>query len=180
MAKNDRDDDSAVFRQAMAGVKPLGKGSKAPGDSTPRARKKSPPPPPKSVVLNASALKRFDDRRNAPTVDGSTAIEYFHHSLPYRDRTRLKKGQLDIEASIDLHGMTLETARDAFSIFLHQAQQQHYRCIKIIHGKGSTDAPPVLKNAVYQWLPQSPAVLGYCSARSKDGGTGAVYVLLRS
>ncbi|MFI4955915.1 MAG: Smr/MutS family protein [Gammaproteobacteria bacterium] len=164
--------DDELFRQAMQGVKPLGKGSKAPDDHLPPARKKSPAPP-------TLSLKRYYDRPNAPAVSGNTVLDFCDPSLPYRDRRRLKKGQIPIEASLDLHGMTLETARGAFSLFLAKAQANHYRCVHVIHGKGKDDAPPVLKNGVYQWLPQSACVLAYCSAQPKDGGTGAVYVLLR-
>jgi DNA-nicking Smr family endonuclease len=174
-----KDNESTLFRQAMEGVKPLGKGSKAPADDSPRPRKKSPAREPQRMALSGNALKQFDDRRNAPTVDGNSSVEFFQRSVPYRERSRLKKGQIDIEASLDLHGMTLETARHAFSVFLNEAQTHHWRCIKIIHGKGHHDAPPVLKNAVCKWLPQSPAVLGYASARAKEGGTGAILVLLK-
>ena len=164
--------DDELFRQAMHGVKPLGKGSKAPDDHLPPARKKGPAP-------TALSLKRYMDRPNAPEVLGDTVLDYCDASLPYRERRRLKRGLIAIEATLDLHGMTLEAAREAFSIFLTTAQANAYRCVKLIHGKGHHDAPPVLKNAVYQWLPQSECVLAYCSAQRKDGGTGAVYVLLR-
>lgn len=172
--KSIKDEDSALFRQAMQGVKPLGKGSKAPDDCLPPpARKKSP------VFPTLSLKKHYHDRPNAPVVAGSTVLDYCDPSLPYRDRRRFKKGQIPIEASLDLHGMTLEAARDAFSTFLTAAVSKQQRCIRIVHGKGHHDSPPVLKNGVYQWLPQSSAVLAYCSAQPKDGGTGAVYVLLK-
>lgn len=174
MTKPIKDEDSALFRQAMQGVKPLGKGSKAPDDTLPPpARKKSP------VIPVMSLKKHYHDRPNAPTVSGATVLDYCHASLPHRDRRRLKRGQIPIDASLDLHGLTLEAARSAFSDFIAKAQAQQCRCIRIVHGKGHHDTPPVLKNGVYQWLPQSDIVLAYCSAQPKDGGTGAVYVLLR-
>jgi DNA-nicking Smr family endonuclease len=53
--------------------------------------------------------------------------------------------------------------------------------VRIIHGKGhgSHQRKPVLKGKVDHWLRQRRDVLAFCSARQADGGTGAVYVLLR-
>ena len=65
--------------------------------------------------------------------------------------------------------------------FLRTARLEGKRCLKIIHGKGlSSDAKlPVLKGKVDSWLRRKGEVLAYCSARPDDGGTGAVYVLLK-
>ena len=55
------------------------------------------------------------------------------------------------------------------------------RCVRIVHGKGlsSEGKLPVLKVKVNSWLRQKDDVLAFCSARPQDGGTGAVYVLLK-
>jgi DNA-nicking Smr family endonuclease len=55
-------------------------------------------------------------------------------------------------------------------------------CVRVIHGKGRRSGPrgPVLKNVVNQWLQRNGDVLAFGSARSIDGGSGAVYVLLRT
>ncbi len=171
------DEEGALFRQAMEGVKPLGKASKAPDDHRSATQRKRSIPD--DMAMKRTPRRAFADLPNATLVRGSSAVEFFHRSLPYRDRTRLKKGQIPIDANLDLHGMTLEVAREAFSTFLQRAQANAWRCVRIIHGKGGADTPPVLKNAVIQWLPQSPCVLAYCSARGQEGGTGALYVLIR-
>jgi DNA-nicking Smr family endonuclease len=56
-----------------------------------------------------------------------------------------------------------------------------YTCVRIVHGKGLRSGPngPVLKQRVDQWLRRFEAVLAFVSARQADGGTGAVYVLLK-
>lgn len=178
MGKNnptDKGDDATLFREAMRGVKPLGKGSKAPDDvARPVIRK------PASVLSGHLLKKHYEDKPNAKAVAGEAFIDYYHSSLPHRERRRLKRGQIPTEADLDLHGMTLAQAREAFVQFLTNAQARQYRCVKIIHGKGALDAVPVLKNAVYQWLPQSDAVLAFCSAQRRDGGAGALYVLMRA
>jgi DNA-nicking Smr family endonuclease len=86
-----------------------------------------------------------------------------------------------LEAELDLHGLTLAKAEPTLSQFLEQCQEQKIRCVRIIHGKGwgSRDNKPVLKSKLNHWLRQSDAVLAFCSATIEDGGTGALYVLLK-
>ena len=82
---------------------------------------------------------------------------------------------------LDLHGMTVAEARPMLAEFIADSRQQRLRCVRIIHGKGfrSASAQPVLKGLVNNWLRQHDGVLAFCSARPADGGTGAVYVLLK-
>ena len=65
--------------------------------------------------------------------------------------------------------------------FLKAAQTRRHLCIRVIHGKGrkNVEQAPRLKPAVNQWLQRNNKVLAFCSARMNDGGTGAVYVLLK-
>ena len=77
--------------------------------------------------------------------------------------------------------MTLPEARHNLDKFIHRCASNDKLCIRIVHGKGlgSGERGPVLKNAVNRWLRKWDAVLAFVSARQVDGGTGAVYVLLR-
>ncbi len=64
--------------------------------------------------------------------------------------------------------------------FIRQEATSRHRCLLIIHGKGSHNGKaPVLKNLVRHWLPQFPQVLAFHSALTRDGGAGALYVLLK-
>jgi DNA-nicking Smr family endonuclease len=94
---------------------------------------------------------------------------------------RLRRGDYRIGAELDLHGMTADAARGELARFLREAIGRELRCVRIIHGKGlgSEGRGPVLKPRVARWLRQRDDVLAYCSARPADGGTGALYVLLR-
>jgi len=94
---------------------------------------------------------------------------------------KLRRGQLSIEAELDLHRLTSEQAHAELMDFIVRCQRQHIRCIRVIHGKGlsSKDQIPVLKNRVNKWLRQWDNVLAFCSARHFDGGHGALYVLLK-
>jgi DNA-nicking Smr family endonuclease len=95
---------------------------------------------------------------------------------------QMKQGKLTQSDILDLHGKTVQQAKKAIKQFLSQAYCHHYRCVRIIHGKSKylEPTPPVLKNYINGWLQQHPCVLAFCSALIKDGGNGAVYVLLQT
>ncbi|MFQ5935347.1 MAG: Smr/MutS family protein [Acidiferrobacterales bacterium] len=94
---------------------------------------------------------------------------------------KLRRAHYAIEAELDLHGQRVPNARELINAFLRDALLAGRRCVKIIHGKGlSSDAKlPILKGKVSVWLARRGDVLAFCSARANDGGTGAVYVLLK-
>ena len=93
---------------------------------------------------------------------------------------RLRRGQIAIEAEIDLHGLTRHAAHDALREFLRDCVRRDLRCVRVIHGKGLRSGPggPVLKHVAEHWLQHVENVLAYVAARPADGGGGAVYVLL--
>lgn len=101
--------------------------------------------------------------------------------LQHRTLKRLRRGQHAVQAECDLHGLTVVEARQTLSAFLHECQAQGLGCVRIIHGKGhgSHQRIPILKSKIGGWLRQRDEVLAFCSARPADGGTGAVYVLLK-
>ncbi len=95
--------------------------------------------------------------------------------------SKLRRGQFSVGAELDLHGMIVSVAHEEVSLFLRECLYRHVRCVRIIHGKGygSKQKLPVLKAKLNKWLQQRDEVLAFCSARQIDGGTGAVYVLLK-
>ncbi|RJS95413.1 DNA mismatch repair protein MutS [Salinisphaera sp. Q1T1-3] len=94
---------------------------------------------------------------------------------------RLRRGHYRCDGEIDLHGMIVDVARRCLAEFLQDALDRGHRCIRVIHGKGlrSGHRGPILKTKVAGWLAQREEVLAYASARPVDGGTGALYVLLK-
>jgi DNA-nicking Smr family endonuclease len=94
---------------------------------------------------------------------------------------KLRRGYFDIDAEIDLHGLNSYDAKRQLLHFLHSCIEEGYRCVHIVHGKGyrSADNHPVLKNNLNLWLRQHKDVQAFCSASPKNGGTGAVFVLLQ-
>jgi len=101
-----------------------------------------------------------------------------------RTADRLKRGRLHIDARLDLHGYTEEQAYDHLLGFLNAARASGARCVLIVTGKGRRDVGGrgKLKLAVPKWLNETAfrsSVLSVTYAQQKDGGDGALYVLLR-
>ena len=95
---------------------------------------------------------------------------------------RMQSGHLGWDAGLDLHGFTVDQARNELHFFVRDCRKQGLKSILIVHGKSYTDPnkPALLKTYVSEWLQQTDGVLAFCSAQPKDGGTGALYVLLKS
>jgi DNA-nicking Smr family endonuclease len=94
---------------------------------------------------------------------------------------RLFRGDVKIDARLDLHGFNTAQAQRKLTQFLSQARQSGYRCILVITGKG-VRGEGVLRSSVPDWLKRSPLsemVLAIAQAKPSDGGAGALYVLLR-
>ena len=115
-------------------------------------------------------------------VSAVDQIQFKRTGLQDKVYRKLRRGQIPIVACLDLHGMTAYKARIALQNFLtrmHLVKGQS--CVRIIHGKGygSQHEQPVIKQNVQIWLQESRNVLAYCSCRPSDGGTGAIYLLLK-
>ena len=102
-----------------------------------------------------------------------------------RERSQLSKGKKEIEARLDLHGMTQARAHRALSGFLHRAHGDGLTFVLIITGKGKIGAESergVLRRQVPQWLSQPEfrhVVVGFEEAHIGHGGAGALYVRIR-
>ena len=92
----------------------------------------------------------------------------------------LRQGKYEIHSTLDLHGLTVEQARQAVWVFIKDCAKQGVRCALITHGKGQGRAEPAkLKSCVNHWLPQIDAVLAFHSAQKQHGGLGATYILFK-
>ena len=107
-------------------------------------------------------------------------------ALPAIDRRtaeRLRRGQIAIEAQIDLHGLTQDEAFAAIQTFLAESLQAGRRCVLVITGKGTArDGGGVLRSSVPRWLTEGiyrEHLIGIALAFPQHGGEGALYVLLR-
>jgi DNA-nicking Smr family endonuclease len=186
---NQQDDDHD-FSSAMGNIEPLRKSG----------RQLAPKPTLKDA--QSLALRRAAATAIAPTVaalgeDGFIMLEseqslsYHRAGLDAASLRRLQHGHMRPSLYADLHGYRVEEARDLVWRAIKQAQAEGDRCLLIIHGKagaGYTDesgdirgaGQALLKSHVNHWLQQVDDVLAFASALPKDGGTGAVYVLLKN
>lgn len=118
------------------------------------------------------------------TEAAETGDELLYKKPGIQDKVfrKLRRGQIAVAAELDLHGYTVLHARDSLSDFLQECVTRNRRCVRIIHGKGlrSGQGRPTIKSRIGKWLQQRQEVLAYCSARQVDGGTGAIYVLLKN
>jgi DNA-nicking Smr family endonuclease len=166
------DPDAAVWRQAMRGVLPL----------TPRARPLAGP-----TLFSAEPPKA---RPVASTVPPSAlpplAVDRFA-GIDRASAERLKRGRQPIEGRLDLHGMTQDEAHRALARFIHASRAEGKRCILVITGRGAPKGPQgggggVLRSAVPRWFAEPafrPHLLAIAAAQPRDGGAGALYVMLR-
>jgi DNA-nicking Smr family endonuclease len=97
---------------------------------------------------------------------------------------KLRRGQMPIDARLDLHGMTMPEARAQLELFLRTMRARGERCVLVIHGKGehSPYGSGILRGEISAWLSQggpSEQVAAFATAQDSDGGVGAVYVLIR-
>ena len=93
---------------------------------------------------------------------------------------QLRRGQVPVEAELDLHGLTAARAEAALTLFLAEALAHQLEGLRIVHGKGlrSGERGPVLQLLVTDFLRRVGAVQAFTSARGADGGSGATLVLL--
>jgi len=91
----------------------------------------------------------------------------------------LRLGKYEIHSSLNLHGKSIDQARQHLFQFILDSHKADLRCLLIQHGKGIKSQQALLKSYVNQWLRRFDQVLAFHSALPHHGGTGSVYVLLK-
>ena len=173
MKKKVQDTDYALFRAEVEDAQPLR------SDHTEPYRERPPPVPRPRPPEN-------DDNDELVLAESSVeTTDYLLFSRPGVQRrvlAELQRGRPEPGLELDLHGLTADHARVMFREFLAACHERRIRVARIIHGKGyrSRERQPVLKCKVNYWLRLRKDVLAFCSATQRDGGSGAVYVLLRN
>jgi DNA-nicking Smr family endonuclease len=108
------------------------------------------------------------------------------YEMDRKTALKFKKGEFEVEAQLDLHGLTVSEAKRKTISFLKKAFAKHQRCVLVITGKGRYDPEGGragrLKHEFPFWLEDSdirPMILRFSFATQRHGGDGAYYVLLR-
>lgn len=174
--------EEALWNAATRGDRPLDRANVLGPPETPRPRRR-PMRNPEAMGLSADAgpLPR-PARPGSSEMDGNLA-------------QKLRRGQVPIEGTIDLHGLTLREAEDRLNRYVAGALARAARCILVITGKGALPPAPherdymperprpgAIRANLPGWLDRGPhagQILSIQPAQPKHGGSGAFYVLLR-
>ena len=170
-------DESNLFSEFMQDVSPLQPTNLAVHDT----------PKPKAIPLKTiedelQVLEdMFSDEYDPVEIQPGDILSYLRPGIQHRVFNKLRRGEYRVAAELDLHGLNARQARAYLAEFLVTVYPLQGECVRIIHGKGnrSDHRGPVLKVKVNNWLRQHDRVQAFHSARPVDGGTGAVYVLLK-
>lgn len=171
------EDERALFRHAMRGVRRLNAGNRHIGaPRKPRARARFARAEHHAVLRESmGALSPLD-----PVQETGDALLFRRPGTSEQVFRRLRSGQYRVEAELDLHGLTAAHAETALREFLAECLHESVHVVRVVHGKGlrSGNRGPVLKQVVNAYLRRVGAVLAFASAREVDGGSGALLVLL--
>lgn len=173
------EDDFAFFSKSMQGVKKMNTSNIAQIEK-PRVKKVDSQTLAKRAAAEGPQLiegaELSDTQAMLNPVASQAALSYRIATLQHKVFEDLKAGNLRWFEAVDLHGCTIEEARMAVLQIIQIAKDENQNVLKIVHGKGP-DA--ILKTYVNGWLRQHRDVLAFVSAPEKQGGTGAVLVLLK-
>ena len=175
------EDERALWESVMKQTKPLRKKHRA-------AKPDAGAPDTKAQL----AAKPAVPSPSSPSVPGASPQKITKPAAPplapfgRRERAQLSRGRKEIEARLDLHGMTQARAHRALSTFLQRAHLDGLTFVLIITGKGKIGDGEaergVLRRQVPQWLSQPEfrtLVVGFEAAHIGHGGEGAHYVRVR-
>lgn len=133
----------------------------------------TPGAPAKPVRLRAASPKAPP----APTPMKAPVAPLQHRG----NEKRVRRGSVEIDATLDLHGHTQDSGRAALARFLYAAQSRGARTVIVVTGVGR-GGEGVLKRRLPHWLSEPEirrVVTGYAPAHRSHGGAGAFYVFLR-
>ncbi len=175
--------DASEFLEAMQGVAPLVKGKKVTGTAS-GAAELSTAARERRQQAAAGLLNTEDDNPftlgEVPQLQPHDVLSWKKDGVQNEVFAKLRSGQYGVEASLDLHGLTVKEARAAVFKLFKFAQAKGHRSLLIAHGRGEKSQTPArLKSYLAYWLEANDTVLAFHSAQKFHGGTGAVYALLR-
>ena len=175
--KHSNSEAKSLFREAVSDVEPLAARIRHQGT---RPKKPAPRAPRKTEIAGQPEPLAYDPVDL--TTEPGEVLTFRRDSISLAVMRDLKRGGLQRREALDLHGMTSAEAQAVLREFISYARSNGFRCVRVVHGKGlgSGNRGAVLKTKVNHWLRQWPEVLAFCSARPAEGGTGAVYVLLKT
>jgi DNA-nicking Smr family endonuclease len=175
------EEDENIFKAAMKGIKRL--------KSTPR---QAPPAPPKRIKRQRHEAS-YQSARQEHTfgyeiadfhtpLNADDTLAYHKQGVQPKTVRQLRQGKVRIAGKLDLHQTRTAEVFDITDHFIQNACARQLKCVLIVHGKGfySKAGIPMIKNMLNDWLRNHSDVVAFHSATPRDGGTGAIYVLLKT
>jgi len=178
-------EDERLFSEAMTGVSPISTGNRrVPKEPDKDSLKPAHAPKNEEMEVMAHLSDLISGTAEMDITFSDEYVEGCVKGLDPRLMQQLKEGHFSIEDFVDLHRLTQDAAETRIRDFLLNSQGCGLRCVLIVHGKGlnSENHIPVLKKQMPLWLSRGPVkktILAFCTAKPYDGGTGAIYVLLK-
>ena len=180
------DDDMVLWQRVITEVKPLKSNIEltefaalfaqsdhfAPPVAKPSGRMQKPPVKPARRPIAATSPASVKKANPVDLRQGERA------GIDGRTQRRLFRGDVPVDRQLDLHGLTAARAESRLAQFIETAARDRCRCVLVITGKGAG----ILRGLVPDWLKRQPLssyILALAEARPHDGGSGALYVLLR-
>ena len=172
-------EELAAFHAAIEGTVPLRSHERvafAPPKPSPRPRQRERD---EAAAVTESLYGPFE-------IDDLLAIgdadSYLRPGLQRNVLRDLRRGRWSIQNHTDLHGLNRHEAHEEVSRFIAESISAGKRCIRIVHGRGhgSPGREGILRQFVKSWLSRRKDVLAFCHAPSRDGGEGALWVLLKA
>jgi DNA-nicking Smr family endonuclease len=170
--KNNKKSERSVFKDAMRELKQIASSK----HSKIKTNKLI------NDVMPENSLNKNISFDNLTHIDGNESLSYRTSGVRKKEMLRLKRGNIKINFEIDLHGLTQNEAHDKLESLITMHAREGLKCGIVIHGKGlrSENNEPKLKMLTNQILRSHHCVIAFNSATAKDGGAGAVYVLLKN
>jgi DNA-nicking Smr family endonuclease len=176
-------DEVELFHETVKDAKPLAGRKRKPRiappptlpPAQPQVRASTPAPAVRPIAVPTP--KPAPPRPSLAALDHGVAT-----GIDKRTLERFRKGEMPVDANLDLHGMTQDAAHVALLRFVDRAAAAGHRCLLIVTGKGLREGTGVLRKQVPRWLNDSltrPKLLAIHRARPQHGGDGALYVLLK-
>ena len=172
-------DDLAAFHAAVAGSTPLRAGD--------RIVLEPPKPKPRPRQREMDEAAAMAESLHGPLhiddwLDLGDADSFLRPGLPRSVLRDLRSGRWVMQGHVDLHGMNRHEAHEQVNRLLAEALLAGKRCLRIVHGRGlgSPGREGILRQLVKSWLGRRKEVLAFCHAPPRDGGDGALWVLLKA
>lgn len=175
--------EEALWQEAMREVAPL-------RAQKPRRKKREAPAPERKDGRLAVAEKLSEaahkPQRPKPAPKPSEPAPHAQTGVDGALARRMRRGEIDIDARLDLHGLTQQEAHHALTVFIERSVDAGRRCLLLITGKGGGaeggEGRGILKGLAPRWLRERPLaerIAAITPAHRRHGGGGALYIYLR-